>query len=121
MATGLGRSVHGPVGRPRKHEGGWECANKQICIANETFKKWKSLKEDLQLVNDDAVACYLLGAAESLNESRKNGLECEKLVGSNSSGIHITLSIVNNPGEFQPSSPVLSSTPIVESQSSCRQ
>ena len=30
--------VHGLVGRPRKHGGGWECMNKRICIADEMFK-----------------------------------------------------------------------------------
>ena len=76
------------------------------------------MSERFTIVNDDAVACYLLGAAESLNESRNNGLECKILVGSKSSGIRITLSIVSNSDKFQPSPPVLSSIPIVESQSS---
>ena len=86
MATCLARGVHGSVGRPRKHKGGWGCANKRICIANETFKKWRCLRDELQLANDDAVACYLLVAAESLNaslnESRSKGVEHERLVGS---------------------------------------
>jgi len=29
------------VGRPKKYEGGWESANKRICVANETFDKWR--------------------------------------------------------------------------------
>lgn len=82
MANTVARNVRGRVGRPRKHEGGWECANKRICIANETFEKWRRLKVELRLANDDAVACYLVAAAQSLSEGRNKGLECERLVGS---------------------------------------
>ena len=63
MATGLERRQAGPgrqVGRPKKHEGGWESANKRICIANETFHKWRTLRGELNLVNDDAMARFLL-------------------------------------------------------------
>ena len=62
MADCIARIVRYPVGRPRKHEGGWTSANKRICIANETFTKWRHLRDELQLGNDDAVAFYLLEA-----------------------------------------------------------
>ena len=48
------------AGRPLKHEGGWEKANKRICISNETFGEWRRLREELNLRNDDLVARYLL-------------------------------------------------------------
>jgi len=48
------------VGRPKKHEGGWESANEWICIANETFDIWRMLRGKLNLVNNDAMACFLL-------------------------------------------------------------
>ena len=82
MANSVVQGVRGSVGRSRKHQGGWECANKQICIANETLEKWRHLKAELQLANDDAVACYLLAAAQSLSGARNKVLERERLVGS---------------------------------------
>ena len=75
MANSVVQGVRGSLGRSRKHQGGWECANKQICIANETLEKWRCLKAELQLANDDAVACYLLAAAQSLNGARNKVLE----------------------------------------------
>ena len=60
MAAKLAGDARIQVGRPRKHTGGWSSANKCICISNGTFMKWRKLREDLRLVNDDAVACYLL-------------------------------------------------------------
>ena len=80
--SGLATRDYGLVGRPRKHEGGWECANKRICIANKTFIKWRRLKAELRLANDDAVACYLLAAVQSLSGARNKVLECERLVDS---------------------------------------
>jgi len=67
MATGLERRHASrqaepgrKVGRPKKYEGGWESANKRICIANETFDKWRALRGKLNLGNDDAMARFLL-------------------------------------------------------------
>ena len=48
-------------GRPLKHENGWEGVNKQICISNTTFLLWRDVREKLGLVNDDALAKYLIG------------------------------------------------------------
>ena len=50
------------VGRPRKYTDGWSSANKRIFISNSTFTKWRKLRDDLKLANDDAVARYLLSA-----------------------------------------------------------
>ena len=69
MAAEMAGDTHTQVGRPRKHTEGWSSANKRICISNGTFVKWRKLRDDLQLVNDDAVACYLLSAVvERYNE-----------------------------------------------------
>ena len=54
--------THAQVGRPRKHTEGWSSENKHICISNEIFIKWRKLRDDLKLLNDDAVARYLLSA-----------------------------------------------------------
>ena len=51
MANFVAWSVRGSKGRPRKHERGWECVNKKICITNKMFKKWKCLKVKLRLAN----------------------------------------------------------------------
>ena len=48
------------VGRPQKYSEGWSSHNKRICISNETFIRWRKLRDDLKLVNDNAVANYLL-------------------------------------------------------------
>ena len=81
-----------PVGRLKKCEGGWNSANKRIWIGNETFAKWRSLRDKLRLANDDAVACYLLEAVQreiqrpsprtdhSVNEFRVDQLQCERLI-----------------------------------------
>lgn len=58
------------VGRPKKCEGGWKSVNKRIQIGNETFAKWRNLRTELRLPNDDAVACYLLAAVEHLDSPR---------------------------------------------------
>jgi len=79
MADCIACSARYPVGRPRKHEEGWTSANKRICIANETFTKWRLLRDELLLGNDDAVACYLL---EAEVRSRNERLEHEMLVDS---------------------------------------
>jgi len=52
------------VRRPKKCEGGWNSVNKRIWIGNETFSKWRSLRDKLGLANDDAVACHLLEAVQ---------------------------------------------------------
>ena len=81
-----------PVGRLKKCEGGWNSANKHIWIGNETFAKWRRLRDKLRLANDDAVACYLLEAVQheiqhpspctdhSVNEFRVDQLQCERLI-----------------------------------------
>ena len=48
-------------GCPLKHENGWEGANKRICISNTTFMLWRNICEELGLLNDDALAIYLIG------------------------------------------------------------
>ena len=51
----------------------------RISIENETFTKWRRLRDELQLGNDDAVVCYLL---EAEVHSRNERLEHEMLVDS---------------------------------------
>ena len=65
----------GQVGRSRKYAKGWNSANKQIYVSNDKFTKWQKLKEK-KLVNNDAVASYLLSTVEHLN----NIPEHERLV-----------------------------------------
>ena len=62
MAAKLAGVKRTQAGRPRKYTEGWSSVNKHVCISNETFVKWRKLRDDLKLVNDDAVACYLLSA-----------------------------------------------------------
>ena len=40
-------------GRPLKHENGWEGVNRQML--------WRDVREELGLINDDALAKYLIG------------------------------------------------------------
>jgi len=47
------------LGLPKKYSEGWEGANKQIYIFNETFVKWRRLREERSLPSDDSMACYL--------------------------------------------------------------
>ena len=54
-------------GRPLKHENGWEGVNRQICISNTTFSLWRDVREELGLVNDDALAKYLIGLHKEIN------------------------------------------------------
>ena len=48
-------------GRPLKHKNGWEGANKRICISNTTFTLWRNIREELGLLNDNALAIHLIG------------------------------------------------------------
>ena len=70
MAAEMAGDTRAQVGRPRKHAEGWSSLNKRICISNETFVKWRKLQDDLKLVNDDAVACYLLSAVVEHSNKR---------------------------------------------------
>ena len=76
MVQSAPRSLPSSVGRPRKYEGGWRCGNKRIYITNESFEKWRSLRAELGLPTDDAVACYLLAAAEGLKAIGKLPFSC---------------------------------------------
>ena len=80
----LGAISRRQLGRPKKHEGGWESTNKRICIANEMFGKWRRLRDKLNLVNDDAMARFLLATAEQASKEQtggaRNQLDRERLV-----------------------------------------
>lgn len=52
--------MRGRVGKPRKYVGGWDSANRRICIANDTFEAWRKKRDEMNMVNDDALARYLL-------------------------------------------------------------
>ena len=54
-------------GRPLKHENGWEGVNKRICISNTTLSLWRDVCEELCLVNDNALAKYLIGLHKEIN------------------------------------------------------
>ena len=47
-------------GRPRKYSNGWDSGNRRVYFSNETFVKWRRLREERSLSSDDVVACYLL-------------------------------------------------------------
>jgi len=73
MASGVGCLTEAPdlvnttrrrVGHPRKHSEGWESANKRICILNGTFLRWRTIRDKQGLLNDDAIAYYLLALHE---------------------------------------------------------
>ena len=42
-------------GQPRKYSYGWDSCNRRIYISNETFVKWKMLREERILSSDDAI------------------------------------------------------------------
>ena len=58
-APDLVKTTRCQAGRPRKHSKGWESANKQICISNGSFLRWRMIRDEHGLLNDDAVAHYL--------------------------------------------------------------
>ena len=55
----MAQPVRGLPGRPRKHQHGWEQIIKRICISKVAYMKWKGIKEEKNLANDNAVAQYL--------------------------------------------------------------
>ena len=61
--------IQGGCGRPKKFANGWSQANKRIYISNETHVKWRMVKEEFRLVNDDAVAQLLLSRSSILSYS----------------------------------------------------
>ena len=67
MEAQIARNTRSPVGTPRKYANGWNSANKRICISNDMFTKWRKLKEDLKMANDDALARHLLSIVEPVN------------------------------------------------------
>ena len=74
-APDLDKTTRHRAGRPRKHSEGWESANKRICISNGTFLRWRTIRDEQGLVNDDAVARYLLTLhEESLLTSQSPGI-----------------------------------------------
>ena len=56
-------------GRPKKFTHGWSQANKWIHISNETHVKWRMVKEEFRLVNNDTVAQLLLSRSLILSHS----------------------------------------------------
>lgn len=70
MAVNIAGHARAQVGRPRKHKEGWSSANKRICISNATYFKWRKLRDELKLVNNDAVACYLLSVVVERSNQR---------------------------------------------------
>jgi len=57
MAEGLHETR---LGHPRKYSEGWEGANKWIYISNESFVKWRRLREEQSLPSNGSMACHLL-------------------------------------------------------------
>jgi len=90
----------GRVGRPRKHVGGWDSANRRICIGNDTFVAWRKKRDEMNIANDDALARYLLSLAEQPELSHHDEHSLEH-----------SMPCDNIPGLSLP--PVFSSTPIV--------
>jgi len=87
----------GRVGRPRKHVGGWDSANRRLCIANDMFVAWRKKRDEMNIGNNDALARYLLSLAELPHHdehSLEHSLLCDNIPG-------------------LPPPPAFSSTPIV--------
>lgn len=59
-------------GRPRKYTYGFDSGHRRIYISNETFVKWRMLREDRTLSSDDAVAQYLLTLHEETDRNHES-------------------------------------------------
>lgn len=59
-------------GRPQKYACGFDSGNRRIYISNETFMKWRMLREDRTLSSDDAVARYLLTLHEETDRNHES-------------------------------------------------
>ena len=57
-----------PVGRPCKHQGGWDSANAKIYLSTETLVLWQRLRSEHYFMNDNAVAVFLLERNKALTE-----------------------------------------------------
>ena len=67
----MAQIVRAMPGRPRKHPQGWEQTVRHICISKTSYSKWQEVKQELNLLNDDSVAHYLL----SLHDRTELGTE----------------------------------------------
>ena len=61
-----GRTAH--VGRPQKHQGGWESANSRIYWSTETLALWQRLQSECEFPSDNTVAVFLLERNKTLTE-----------------------------------------------------
>ena len=59
-------------GRPATRTQDWEMTNKRIHLLNITFKRWRALKDELKLPNDDFVASFLLSLYTELKSGNNN-------------------------------------------------
>ena len=62
-------------GRPQKYSYSWDSGNRRIYIYNETFVKWRMLREERSVSSDDAVVYYLLTFYDE-NDARNHELLC---------------------------------------------
>ena len=56
------------VGRPRKHQEGWESANSRIYLSTETLALWRRLRSECEFPSDNAVAVFLVERNKTLTE-----------------------------------------------------
>ena len=57
----MAQIVRAMPGWPRKHPQGWEqTVRRRICISKTSYSKWQEVKRELNLLNNDSVAHYLL-------------------------------------------------------------
>ena len=59
-------------GHPATRTLDWETTHKQIRLLNITFEKWRALKDELKLPNDDSVASFLLSLYTELKSRNNN-------------------------------------------------
>ena len=59
-------------GRPATRTQDWETTHKWICLLNITFERWRALKDELKLPNDDSVASFLLSLYTELKSGNNN-------------------------------------------------
>ena len=66
-------------GRPATRTEDWESTHKRIRLLNATFERWRALKNELKLPNDDSVASFLLSLYSGLSCGNNNSGQREEV------------------------------------------
>ena len=59
-------------GRPATRTQDWETTHKRIRLLNITFERWRALKDELKLPNDDSIVSFLLSLYTELKSGNNN-------------------------------------------------